>query len=1343
MKAVRPAYTSNIATVTLKHSDNVATPILVTDREQYGNREIAHVTIQNYNSELDYHYTLDGSEPTKESAVLETDSLMVSGLDTDADYTYKLKIKAYNEQGNCKVAEKELKYQNKFGVSNIKNVSILQNISVDTVISPSIDWYGDPQDYTVEWYVGDVRNSNEYTMVSEATDLHIDREMLSKFIYCKVKYNGEEYESNRSTSVYNSNDYYENNKNTIEVEQPQLLWSGNTITVTNYNDEYEYYFVINRNSSSSYIYDSEIPYRTGQPATQYTDMLLQGSMPNGNLDVSDLGLDDGTYRIVVVAYKSDIKSLVNITNFTIGENNALSINLDGYRNHINRDSSCLKVKNYNPSIHYTASMQNSSTGESEDLVVDGDNIYFSGPDTDEGATCFIFINAEGEWFMTASTMYSVTFTRKGELPPISYELSNESPANREQVKVTINNYYEDAEYYYTMDGSVPSRENGSKIYNKSFYLPVSDTDEETEYNLRLVCYMTLDGEDIGVYNLLATDILYPSSLYTNNIQDIDSNGIQIAKTDVRHVDITVNAEKPGIITGRIFQGLLYPDEIDTRLYNKSISMSLSEGMNTRNFMWYDDTSMYSDVILDSPYYITLYYTIAYNDGTVHSGLKYYNLNTGNIQEPVIRVEKEIVHEGEANYFEIVNQQPGVNYYYTVGRNTSSSISSSLVWSSNTSTATPYTGKTKIDAFSYPGAITVQVIGEKDGNWSTVGAYSYTQYTTPESEPAPTWQDIRGSNQSAIFFKNSLKYIEPYNVDEDTVLVPDYNYNGGGDISDTFHKLGSDWSVDVSSNGKPTVRPLKSSYFGAQVEIVRFISGSRRDAVTTYATGLISPLQPTNNTPTISSSNSIAVNRQDNVRIRILDYDSRCTYHYTLDGSIPTILSPVMGRELTLDAPDTDEEVTYNIRVCSYAEGRIHSDTADLEVKYLDKNSSRNELKNPTLEAEKYICSNREQGNRAYISNLDTNTTYYYTLDGTEPNESSDIIANKTVEINAPDTDDDSEVEVTVKGIKDGEQESSIARCTVSYARKILEPVAPPEHIDPVPEVPHSSPSHSHGGGGSTTVSDKKTEDATKEDPWHLIDVYNKAESETVNTGKISEKVNWSNKEENISGECNITDTGYELTLDSQVERGTTVKISDNNIKESPVLLYSYIPDIGMYAKLSDDTRRDDGSITFQTTSKTKYIITDVALPQEQVVSGWFKLGYKQWIFFDKYSDDRKIGWHTASYGEWEHNGEDTKGQYFHLAGNTIMDYGWYQDTDGSWYYLDDLTRGKDEVYGATLTGWWYLNNNLYYLDPSQYGKMLTGWQQIQGDWYYFNADGSMVSSTEIDGYYLSEHGNLI
>ena len=91
--------------------------------------------------------------------------------------------------------------------------------------------------------------------------------------------------------------------------------------------------------------------------------------------------------------------------------------------------------------------------------------------------------------------------------------------------------------------------------------------------------------------------------------------------------------------------------------------------------------------------------------------------------------------------------------------------------------------------------------------------------------------------------------------------------------------------------------------------------------------------------------------------------------------------------------------------------------------------------------------------------------------------------------------------------------------------------------------------------------------------------------------------------------------------------------------------------------------------------------------------------------------------------------------YYLDPATKLMKTGWVQPNGAgtTWYYLD--------ASGAMKTGWFQDTNGLwYYLDPAS-GAMKTGWfQDYTGTWYYCYGDGHMASNTYVDGYWLNGSG---
>ena len=80
-------------------------------------------------------------------------------------------------------------------------------------------------------------------------------------------------------------------------------------------------------------------------------------------------------------------------------------------------------------------------------------------------------------------------------------------------------------------------------------------------------------------------------------------------------------------------------------------------------------------------------------------------------------------------------------------------------------------------------------------------------------------------------------------------------------------------------------------------------------------------------------------------------------------------------------------------------------------------------------------------------------------------------------------------------------------------------------------------------------------------------------------------------------------------------------------------------------------------------------------------------------------------------------GQPSEG-WFTFNDQGIMQYGWYRDVAGKWYYMHVESDG---MLGTLLDGWHYdeRDSKWYYLKPGT-GEMQLGWQEIGKKWYYFN-----------------------
>lgn len=113
-------------------------------------------------------------------------------------------------------------------------------------------------------------------------------------------------------------------------------------------------------------------------------------------------------------------------------------------------------------------------------------------------------------------------------------------------------------------------------------------------------------------------------------------------------------------------------------------------------------------------------------------------------------------------------------------------------------------------------------------------------------------------------------------------------------------------------------------------------------------------------------------------------------------------------------------------------------------------------------------------------------------------------------------------------------------------------------------------------------------------------------------------------------------------------------------------------------------------------------------------------GVVRWSYYD--SDGRRVS------NAWKQLLYEGTMFWYHFGADGYMDTGWFKDTDGNWYYLNQASDGTQ---GTMKTGWFKdTDGNWYYLNPvsdGTRGAMKTGWfKDVDGNWYYLNpvSDGT-------------------
>lgn len=165
------------------------------------------------------------------------------------------------------------------------------------------------------------------------------------------------------------------------------------------------------------------------------------------------------------------------------------------------------------------------------------------------------------------------------------------------------------------------------------------------------------------------------------------------------------------------------------------------------------------------------------------------------------------------------------------------------------------------------------------------------------------------------------------------------------------------------------------------------------------------------------------------------------------------------------------------------------------------------------------------------------------------------------------------------------------------------------------------------------------------------------------------------------------------------------------------------------------------------TGWTERIKGSFYIKKGEIVKGWFTW----WIngetyYLDEITGIKTIGWRCID-GKWYYFDKDGHRITGWLKDNNKIYYlseekenlgvrhtGWLNIDGSSYYFIPD---------GSVAKGWTRLNNDWYYMNIN--GRMLTGWQCIgeNNKWYYFGDDGIMKSNCYINGYKLSDSGEMI
>ena len=124
----------------------------------------------------------------------------------------------------------------------------------------------------------------------------------------------------------------------------------------------------------------------------------------------------------------------------------------------------------------------------------------------------------------------------------------------------------------------------------------------------------------------------------------------------------------------------------------------------------------------------------------------------------------------------------------------------------------------------------------------------------------------------------------------------------------------------------------------------------------------------------------------------------------------------------------------------------------------------------------------------------------------------------------------------------------------------------------------------------------------------------------------------------------------------------------------------------------------------------------------------------------KADDGTEYTWKCDSNGWWieNKNGTYVQNQWIKISG-----VWYYFKTDGymaSSEWIDGYWIGADGSWTYEGYGQWMESPNGWYFVDSSNWYPQSKWQKIDGNWYYFDAEGYMVTSQYVDGYWIGADG---
>ena len=166
---------------------------------------------------------------------------------------------------------------------------------------------------------------------------------------------------------------------------------------------------------------------------------------------------------------------------------------------------------------------------------------------------------------------------------------------------------------------------------------------------------------------------------------------------------------------------------------------------------------------------------------------------------------------------------------------------------------------------------------------------------------------------------------------------------------------------------------------------------------------------------------------------------------------------------------------------------------------------------------------------------------------------------------------------------------------------------------------------------------------------------------------------------------------------------------------------------------------DDGEMATETWVDDEYYVDETG---KMVTNQWLKLVLDDADIDDPNGDGEGWFWFDSKGKKVTDTKKTINGKVYYFDDDGVMEYGWYENEDGDYYYLGD----EDD--GARKSGWLWLekpdidNDDISLCDDDDCTNC-----EEEG-WYWFAKDGKVYNGgkqKKIDGkdYYFNEHGQML